>query len=83
MTRIEEIKQFIKETKNIQKLVYQLAFIYTSENPNREKAKQYLDELKEHGLTTESEIQKALRDVQRWRNRVLDKLYKYIIGEEL
>ena len=83
MTRIEEIKQFIKETKNIQKLVYQLAFIYTSENPNREKAKQYLDELKKHGLTTESEIQKALRDVQRWRNRVLDKLYKYIIGEEL
>ncbi len=70
---LEEIREFIKDSKELMKITYQLAFIETSEDTSASKASEYLDELVEQGIISREMREKAHRDVQRWRRLVLDR----------
>lgn len=66
-------KKLIDEVKQIQSTLYQLVFIMTSENPKSSKAKEIVDELVNMGLVSESEVRKAINDIERWREKILDR----------
>jgi len=78
---IEEAKKLIAEAKEIMKVLYQLCFIATSENPLREKAEKLIREMVERGLVSETEVAKAKMDVRRWRDLVLDKIGRRSVEE--
>lgn len=67
-------KALIKRAKEIQKTLYQLCFIATSENPLKEEAERLIKEMIDKGLVTEAEVYKAKEDVKRWRSIILDKI---------
>ena len=77
--KVEEVLQkairLIDRNKRIMRILYQLAFIVTSYSPDSNEARQILEEMKELGLVTQAEIDKAIEDVQRWRDLVLDKAF--------
>ena len=66
-------RAIIEEVKHVQKTLYQLAFVATSDNPKAKEAEELINELVKRGLISESEARKALNDVVRWRSRILDK----------
>jgi len=70
---LDRAKRVIEEVKHIQKLLYQLAFVVTSDNPKAKEAEEIINELIRRGLVSEEEAKKALNDVTRWRMRILDK----------
>lgn len=69
--KLEEImrraKELIKMEKEITKLLYQLAFVYTNESPRKEEALRLMQKLAEMGLVSPKQITKAINDVKRWR----------------
>lgn len=72
---IKEAEKFIKEVRKIQKMVYQLAFIATSEDDEQaSKAHEMLKKLVDEGVVSERMVMKALDDVRRYRMFVLDKV---------
>jgi len=70
---IDEIKEFIKNSKELMKITYQLAFIETSNDLSATKASEYLDELVARGLISKEMREKAHKDVLRWRKLFLDR----------
>jgi len=70
-SRAEEL---VKKSKQVMKVLYQLAFIATSESPDAAKAEELINKMIEMGLITERQKWKAYDDVVRWRKRVLDRL---------
>jgi len=73
-------KVLVKRVREVQKIMYQLAFIATSLNPLAEEAERIAEEMIEHELITRAEWRKAKEDVQRWRDKVLDKWGRGYIG---
>lgn len=71
----ERARTLVRRVKNTMRLVYQLAFIVTSEAPESKEAEKLLRELVERGIITEAQMWKAISDVERWRKRVLDKIF--------
>ncbi|MEM1925379.1 MAG: hypothetical protein QXK88_10630 [Desulfurococcaceae archaeon] len=72
---IKEAEKFIKEVRKIQKMVYQLAFIATSEDDEQaSKAHEMLKKLVDDGIVSERMVMKALEDVRRYRLYVLDRV---------
>ncbi|MEM4451455.1 MAG: hypothetical protein QW182_04530 [Thermosphaera sp.] len=72
---IKEAEKFIKEVRRIQKMVYQLAFIATSEDEEQaSKAHEMLKKLVDDGIVSERMVMKALEDVRRYRLYVLDRV---------
>lgn len=67
-------EELVKKSKRVMKVVYQLAFIVTSDSPDAKKAQELLDKMVEEGLVTKRQVWKAIDDVARWRDRVLDRL---------
>lgn len=71
LMKLEEImrraKELIKLEKEVTKLLYQLAFIYTNESPRKEEALRLMQRLAEMGLVSPKQITKAINDVKRWR----------------
>ena len=72
---LREIQKLIDSQKMYMKVLYQLAFILTSDSPESSKAKELINKMKELGLVSEIQIQKAIEDVKRFRDKVLDKVY--------
>lgn len=64
---LNEVSSFVATVKRIHRLVYQLAFVITSDGPGKEEAIQYIERLIEAGLVSPRFYQKALNDVKRWR----------------
>jgi len=73
---LNEITSFVSYVKRIHRLVYQLAFIITSNGPGKEQAIEMANRLMEAGLVSPSFFQKALNDVKRWRK------YRYRIFDD-
>lgn len=71
---LERARQLVKEAKEVMKILYQLCFIATSDNPLNEDAKELIKEMIEKGYVSEDEVRKAISDVKRWRDLVLDKM---------
>ena len=69
----ERARAIIEDVKHVQKLLYQLAFIMTSDNPRAKEAEELIQLLIKKGLISESEARKALNDVVRWRAKILDR----------
>lgn len=67
---LEELEKFIKRTKKVHKLLYQLAFIATGEGKERDVALEYLREMVEHGLITPRQMKKAIEDAKRYRGLI-------------
>jgi len=67
-------EELVKKSKQVMKVLYQLAFIATSESPDAPEAERLMNRMIELGLITERQKWKAIDDVQRWRRRVLDRL---------
>lgn len=67
-------EELVKKSKRVMKIVYQLAFIVTSDSPDAKKAEELLNRMIDEGLITQRQKWKAIDDVQRWRERVLDRL---------
>lgn len=70
---LERAKDLIEKARNIQQVIYQLAFIATGPSAYSELAKQYLEEMIQSGLATRGEVEKALDDVKRFRDKILDR----------
>ena len=70
----ERARMIIQAVKDIQKTLYQLVFISTSQNPLREEADKLIKQMIELKLVSVEEVQKAVEDVQRWRRMFLDKI---------
>ncbi|MEM3975003.1 MAG: hypothetical protein QW320_11600 [Ignisphaera sp.] len=72
---IKEAERFIKEVRKIQKMVYQLAFIATSEDDEQaSKAHEMLKKLVDENIVSERMVMKALDDVRRYRMFILDRM---------
>ena len=69
----DRARKVIEEVKHIQKILYQLAFVATSDNPKAKEAEEIINKLIEKGVVSDAEAKKALNDVTRWRMRILDK----------
>jgi len=61
--------------KRIDRLVYQLAFIATSQGPLAELADKLLDAMVAKGLVSSGYVAKAMDDVRRWRERLAYKWF--------
>jgi len=70
---LERCKALIQQVREIQKVIYQLAFIATSPSPYAEVANQLLDQLIQAGMATKGEVEKAVDDVKRFRDKILDR----------
>ena len=70
----ERARMIIQAVKDIQKTLYQLVFISTSQNPLRDEADKLIKQMIELKLVSVEEVQKAVEDVQRWRRMFLDKI---------
>ena len=73
-----EAKRLVKRSKKVMRLLYQLAFIESSGSPDSDKAHELIEEMIKKGLITRAQYYKALDDVERWRKRVLDKMFRTI-----
>ena len=69
-------RELIRSVKDTQHLLYQLCFIATSRNPKSSDALLLLDKMVKLGLISEEEKVKALQDVARWRDRILDRVIR-------
>ena len=68
---IRKAETMVKIRKKIDKLVYQLAFIYSSSSPDEKKAiEEVVDALINAGLLDTIRWNKALADTARWRSRL-------------
>ena len=75
-----EAQKLVKRVKNTMKVVYQLAFIVTSEAPEKDDAYKLLKKMVDEGIITEAQMYKALNDVERWRKRFLDRTFDETMG---
>lgn len=73
---VEKADKLIKLVRKRQKILYQLAFISTSLNPASEEAKKILEEMIKEGIVSYKEVNKALEDVKKWRERFLDHVFQ-------
>ena len=64
---LRRARNLVKESKTIDKLVYQLAFIYVRMGPRADEAWMILKEMRSLGLISEEYLRKVLDDVRRWR----------------
>jgi len=69
----ELAKSLIEHERKTMKILYQLAFIYTSESPKKDEAWKIMKEMVKKGLITEAQMMKAIEDVTRWRKLFLDR----------
>jgi hypothetical protein len=72
---LSKAEEFIDAQKTYMRILYQLAFILTSDSPKSKEAKELIDKMKELGLVSEIQIQKAIEDTKRFREKILDKIY--------
>jgi ribosomal 50S subunit-associated protein YjgA (DUF615 family) len=70
---LEEAKALVKEAKEIMSTLYKLAFVATSNSPQSQRAWELIQEMVQAGLVYEKQVEKAFKDVERWRKRVLDR----------
>jgi ribosomal 50S subunit-associated protein YjgA (DUF615 family) len=70
---LEEAKALVKEAKEIMSTLYKLAFVATSNSPQSQRAWELIQEMMRRGLVYEKQVEKAFKDVERWRKRVLDR----------
>jgi ribosomal 50S subunit-associated protein YjgA (DUF615 family) len=70
---LEEARALVKEAKEIMSTLYKLAFVATSNSPQSQKAWELIQEMMNAGLVYEKQVEKAFKDVERWRKRVLDR----------
>jgi ribosomal 50S subunit-associated protein YjgA (DUF615 family) len=70
---LEEAKALVKEAKEIMSTLYKLAFVATSNSPQSQRAWELIQEMVQRGLVYEKQVEKAFKDVERWRKRVLDR----------
>jgi len=70
---LEEAKALVKETKEIMSTLYKLAFVATSNSPQSQRAWELIQEMMQSGLVYEKQVEKAFKDVERWRKHVLDR----------
>ena len=68
-------QELVRKVKNTMRVVYQLAFIVTSEAPEAKEAEALLNKMVEEGMITEAQKWKAIEDTIRWRKRVLDRVF--------
>jgi hypothetical protein len=59
--------EIVKKAKQKSKLIYQLAFIATSELPESEEAYKMLLEMVKMGMLSEKSLKKVIDQVTRWR----------------
>jgi transcription initiation factor IIE alpha subunit len=70
---IEEAKALVKETKEVMSTLYKLAFVATSNSPQSQRAWELIQDMMQAGLVYEKQVEKAFKDVERWRKQVLDR----------
>jgi ribosomal 50S subunit-associated protein YjgA (DUF615 family) len=70
---LEEARALVKETKEIMSTLYKLAFVATSNSPQSQRAWELIQDMMDAGLVYEKQVEKAFKDVERWRKHVLDK----------
>jgi ribosomal 50S subunit-associated protein YjgA (DUF615 family) len=70
---LEEARALVKEAKEIMSTLYKLAFVATSNSPQSQRAWELIQEMVARGLVYEKQVEKAFKDVERWRKRVLDR----------
>jgi transcription initiation factor IIE alpha subunit len=70
---IEEAKALVKETKEVMSTLYKLAFVATSNSPQSQRAWELIRDMMNAGLVYEKQVEKAFKDVERWRKQVLDR----------
>lgn len=79
---LREAEKFAARIRKLHSIVYKLAFIATSDDVNAEEAYNYLKKMVEEGIITPSLMNKALEDVKRWREKVLDRRMTFRTGGE-
>jgi methionyl-tRNA synthetase len=72
---LEEAKALVKEAKEIMSTLYKLAFVATSNSPQSQRAWELIQEMIARGLVYEKQVEKAFKDVDRWRKQVLDRSF--------
>jgi ribosomal 50S subunit-associated protein YjgA (DUF615 family) len=70
---LEEARALVKETKEIMSVLYKLAFVATSNSPQSQRAWELIRDMINAGLVFEKQVEKAFKDVERWRKHVLDR----------
>ncbi|MBS7612480.1 hypothetical protein KEJ27_09850 [Candidatus Bathyarchaeota archaeon] len=71
---LEKASRLIETQKYFMRLLYQLAFIVTSDSPASKDAKRIIEYMKEKGMISEIQIGKAIEDVKRFREKILDRI---------
>ena len=67
---VNHAEMLVDLAKRIDRLVYQLAFVATSQGPLADIAGRLLDTMAQQGLVTKGYVAKAIEDVRRWRERL-------------
>ena len=70
---LEEAKALVKEAKEVMSTLYKLAFVATSNSPQSQRAWELIQDMVRAGLVYEKQVEKAFKDVERWRKHVLDR----------
>lgn len=68
---LAEAKKVVKTFKELDKVIYQLAFIATGVGPGKIEAYRKLRELVEMGFMSEDQFRKVINDARRWREHRL------------
>jgi len=72
---MNEARKLVRLSKRKMKILYQLVFIETSGSPDSKKAHELIEKMIQQGLITEAQYMKAIDDVERWRRKILDKIF--------
>ena len=79
---VREAKKIINKYKEIDKIIYQLAFIATGTGPGKLEAYKKLKELVDAGVMSEAQLKKVIEDARRWRQYRLKDTTSMIRREE-
>ncbi len=62
-----EARRLVRMVRGIQRTLYQLAYIYTSNAPQANEAYRLMEQMVKEGLITRAQMEKAINDAMRFR----------------
>ena len=62
-----EARKLVRMVRGIQRTLYQLAYIYTSNAPQADEAYRLMEQMVKEGLITRAQMEKAINDAMRFR----------------
>lgn len=62
-----DARRLVRMVRGIQRTLYQLAYIYTSNAPQADEAYKLMEQMIKEGLITRAQMEKAINDAMRFR----------------